>query len=252
MTDKSNVFDDNKDKNLSNPQDSNTPPNTTNVFEEQLSTIKRPDGTQMYNNVEEALKGASHAQEYIPQLRTQVAEKDQKILELQAELEKRAAVEEVVDRFTASTNTTAEQPTPEAVSSLTEDKVLELATKAANELRTNEQYDVNEQTVSKVISDKFGEKSLEYLQGKASELGSSVEELRAISRKNPAMAMSLLNIQHQAAPAGVNTSSVNVPPTDNEQPAPPPALSWVNGTKQVSTDFESAKSAIYGKYGVET
>ena len=73
------------------PQETPAPaPAAADPFADQLKAIVDPaTGAQKYSNVSDAFKGLEHAQNYIPTLKSEISDKDAKLAELQAELDKR-------------------------------------------------------------------------------------------------------------------------------------------------------------------
>jgi len=245
MTDQSNVFN-NTNTSQGDPQP--TPPSNTSLFTDQLASITNEDGTQKYNTVEDALKGTKHAQEYIPQLKSQLSEKEAEVIALKAKLESQGTLEDVVSRLTEQPKTPEAESQPAPTATLTEESVMQLI----NNNKAKEQADLNEQAVSASLAEKYGDKAPEMLQAKANELGSTVQELQKIARNNPTMVMSFF----QTKPIQVNNptpSSMNVPPSSGEQaPARPKALDLLKGTNNEASDaFKGSMAATLKRLGVQ-
>lgn len=242
MTDQSDVFNNNQPQ--GNPQQ--TAPASTNPFSDHLASITNEDGTQKYGTVEDALKGAKHAQEHIPQLKSQNSTLEAENIALKAQVAQQGTLEDVVSRLTAQSNQPDAGSPPALPAGMTEESVVQLI----NNIKVNDQAVSNEKSVQEILVEKFGSKANEMVQAKAQEMGTTVQHLQEIARTSPTMALSLF----QAAPTQTTqsvSSSVVMPAASDPTPVRPKVLDLLSGSSGVSDTFKASKAETYRKLGVE-
>ena len=168
-------------------------PNT--LFADQLAGIKSPEGTQKYTSVEDALKGASHAQDYILQLQNELATaKDA--------ASKGTAMTDVME---ALAQTTQEAVVPTATG-LGEADASKLFKKMYDDQQVQAANTANELDVSKSLIEQYGDKAREVLSSKAVELGVTADYFKELSRTSPVAAKQLLGLSTKT-PAGISTAT---------------------------------------------
>ena len=218
-----------------------------------LKSIQNEQGQQKYDSLPKALEGLAHAQQYIPQLKTELQIKEQELATLKAELEKRAAVEDVVTRLTAQQKEHQDQGTPPQSSGLNEEAVLQLVQQALGQAKQQDQAKVNQAQVQQALSAKFGEKSREVVEQKARELGTTPAELGQLASRNPAMVLALFNTSAQPG-VKPTTGSINIPPTYTNEyvPLEKPTKSLLSGaTSREQKEFMAkVKADTYARLGV--
>lgn len=244
MTDQSNVFNTEE-----TPQ---TNPATTVTLEDQLKMIKNETGEQKYDSVPKALEALQHSQSFISTLKDESSIKDAEIAALKEELAKRAAVEDVVSKLSASQETD-NQSDPQ-VQGLDEAGVAEIFNKLSAEQAAAKAAKENESAVNQALLGKFGDKAGEMVAAKAAELGMSVEGLQQLSRTSPAAALQLFQA---GTPKDVKptTGSYTIPA--NQQPQEEiklPEKSLLRGAKSKDQiDFlRQLRDKAYKKHGIET
>jgi hypothetical protein len=228
---------------------------SSNPYADQLGGIKDPStGAQKYGNVEEALKGLSNAQEYIPQLKSEISDKDNKIQELQAELDKRSSVEDVVSRLTANQNQdTPPQETPQ-VAGLDEQAVQQLVYSLLSEKEQETALKSNRTRVNQKLNELYGEKAPEVIATKAGELGLTPEKLGELASESPDVVLALFNSAPQSTGASPTTTShTNTGYKPPEAPLEKPTKSLLQGAtaKEQEAYMLEIQKQVYEKYGVE-
>ena len=176
------------------------------LFSDQLAGIKDENGRQKYADVNTALTSLGHAQGHISNLENQVAE-------LQGQLNQQQGMEQVLERIEASRQTNTEQP---SVNGLSKADVLAIVQqKEAAEIAY-----ANEVAVTKALTEKFGDKAMEQLELKASELGVNVDFLQSIAQKSPKAVLNYFEVSStpnsNPTSGGVNTEALNT----NVAPSP--------------------------------
>lgn len=232
---------------------------TVNPFEDQLKGITNEEGKQKYATLEEALKGLAHAQSYIPELKDNLSHKEQEIARLQAELQERKSVEDVVSRLASQGGQPAPESTPQAAQGLTIDEVdklveqrLQAVQQQSEEAKLKAKEQDNITQVSNALAAKFGDKASEVVGNKAKELGMSSAELQSMAGKNPNLVLTLFNTQTQAPKP--TTTSVNIPPVNPSQPElarPEKSLLLGATSKQQKEYYEKVKADVYARLNIQ-
>lgn len=227
-------------------------PSQASAFTDQLSKIRNEKGEQKYNSVDTALEALSHSQSYIPQLKTDLEAKEAEIARLTEELNKRAAVEDVVTKLTAQQ---AQPETTPQVSGLNEQDVLNLVQNFSTKQQQEQAALANEKKVSDALFGQYGEKTQEVVSTKAAELGMTVEALQNLSRTSPQAALQLFgSVSGKTAPR--TSGSVNIPPsyTTNSTDVAPPEKSLLRGasTKEQIDYLRKIRESVYQKHNIES
>lgn len=240
---------------FSNTENTSTPaqaqPASTNPFADQLAGIKKEDGNPKYDSVDKALEALQHSQAYIPELKSTIETKDQEIARLQAELEKRQSVEDVVSRLAQSKPEADTQTAP--LQGMTAEDIEALVQSKLEGNAQQAKAQANVQQVSQALSTKFGDKAAEIVTAKAKELGTSVQELEKLSSQNPNMVLAFFNTQ--PSPTLSQTHGSVVPPTvkpQQEDLAPPERSLLAGATGSMQKDyFNKCRARVYQKFDVK-
>lgn len=180
------------------PQEGGTPqtPASTDPFADLLSSVKNERGEQKYKDIPSAFEGLRNAQEFIPQLKQQLDSYKAEIENLKAELNKRAGIEDVLSKLTASQN----QSQPAA--GVDQEQVLALVRQAVENTLTVRESEAtknaNITTVVSTIKEKYGDKSEEVFYAKASQLGLSRDEMNRLAAQNPKVVLQLFDAPRQS------------------------------------------------------
>lgn len=227
------------------------PTQNTNVFSDQLKSIVNENGEQKYTSVDEALKGLSHSQQYIPQLQSQLSEKDAELATLREELSKRQSVEDVVSRLTAQKQEASEPiaaPQQPVDNSLNEEAVLNIVAQYSQQQQAASVAVNNQKLVSDTLEQKFGTKAGEVVAAKASELGLTPERIGQIASESPAAALAMFG-QTSVDTKPVNTGTTfsggqrSLGETKREAPKAPSGqrhtttADWVNYISQMREEI---------------
>lgn len=225
-------------------------PESTNVFTDQLKNIVNESGEQKYDSVDKALEALKHSQSYIPELKTTLSAKDQEIQALKEELAKRAAVEDVVAKLTAEKG--QQESTPQA-QGLGKQEVEQLFQDFSAQQMAAQSEEQNEKSVSDSLLSTYGDKTGEVVAAKAAELGMSVEDLKALSRKSPQAAMAIFNVKPGSAPK-YSSGSINIPPNqkvEDELRKPEKSLLQGASTKDQVDYLREIRRRVYKKYDIQ-
>lgn len=167
-----------------------------------LAGIKNESGVQKYNSVEDALKGAAHAQEYIATLKREKEEAERRLQEatrtasevqskLSEQEELKRTVQELTQKFSQNQSTSDKAISPEAIAELVNSQL----TQREQQLLAKS----NQTAVVNALKAKFGEKAEEQYNQAAAELGLSVAEMNALAGKSPKAVLKALGIAEQQA-----------------------------------------------------
>jgi hypothetical protein len=203
MTDQSLFNQDNTQNTPANP----ATPAQPNPLADLLSQIKNANGEAKYKTVEDALIALKHSQEFIPQLQTQLSQKDQELAEARKIAERVAEAERTLEQLIKPS--APAQP----AATVAPDDIADIVTRKLTEIETAKSQKENLTTVITAITSKFGPESEQVFYSKGKELGLSVQELNALAAKTPKAVLSLFGLTEAPAqprasstPSGINTS----------------------------------------------
>ena len=207
MSDPTNIF-----ANTNSPAtpDNNGAPSTApNVQQDQavltlLSEIKNERGEPKYKSLPDALNALKHSQEYIPQLSTQLAQKDAELTTARAAA---AKIEELERSLLALTRQS--EPTTTPVAGMTAEQVAEIVNRTLTDSQKQSQALANTQTVATALQSKLGTEAESQYKAKAEEMGISVQELNVLAAKSPKMVLSMFGASAPVATGAPMTSTVN-------------------------------------------
>lgn len=225
-------------------------PASLDAFSDKLKDIRNEAGEQKYDSLDKAIEALKHSQEYIPELKSNLSQKDQEIENLKAELQKKAALEEVVEKLTAKQ---AEQSSNPQASGLDEQAVLNLVQDFTQKQEQSKTLAENEASVSAALFEKFGDKTTEIVKSKAEELNMSVEDLKALSQKSPAAALGLFSVATtpSAQPTGTSVRSP-LGTQDNAELAPPEKSMLLGASTKDQVDYlRKVRDHVYKQFDVQ-
>lgn len=209
MADQPSIFEPNTATQPNTPAGSNPAgaPNSGTEYADLLSTIKNERGEQKYASLAEALVGLKHAQEYIPSLKAEQAQKDAEIANLRATAERVQTLEESIAALTSQRNVDTTQGQP----AFDENKLADIVNRT---LTKREEQAVQQSNLASVVSSlqqSFGADAEKKFYDKATEMGMSVVEMNTLAAKSPKAVLTMLGV-NQAAPRQNNnptSSTVN-------------------------------------------
>lgn len=249
MPDQANVFDDKPVE----PQQQQQSTTSTPDYSDLLKLVRNESGEQKYDSIPKAFEGLAHAQQYIPQLKNELLQKDAEIANLREQLSKTTALEEVVSRITAQQQAPVKDE-PTVTSGLDPRAVEDLVKNILQQTKQQESAESNILKVQQALTAKYGDKTVEMLEAKAQELGTTRQELGQLASKNPAMVLALFGTQ---APTGAKptTSSVVIPSsyTPPVETLKRPEKSLLSGatSKEQEAFMAKVKADVYARYGIQ-
>lgn len=243
-----NIFDEGTGK----PPVENKPQVPVDKYADLLKSIKNENGEQKYDSIEKALEALGHSQSFIPQLKSQLTEKETELQRISAELSQRETVEQVVQRLIA--NKHDGEGDPPAAKGLDEQAVMKLVQQTLQQTEQTRSVERNRNTVQEALKAKFGDKAGEAVAQKAAELGTSPKELGDLASKNPNLVLALFNTQGTKEPS-ITTGNIHLPPSLNKPPElTRPEKSILSGatTKDQKAFMEKVRASVYAKHGIES
>lgn len=223
-----------------------------NAYEDLLKGIKNEQGLPKYATIDEALKALQHSQEYIPQVKTQLTQKDQELADLRAKLEQHASLEDVVSRLTKPTQTDTKDDRPN-VSGLDESAVMKLVQQQLERNQQTLSATANQQQVESALKAKYGDRTVDVVKQRAAELGLTPQALGELSSKSPQAVLALFNTQGPQGPKPT-TSSVNTSGFNQQQPAlerPTKSLLTGASTKEQAAYMAKIREDVHRKNGID-
>lgn len=181
-----------------------------------LMSIKNENGEPKYRTLQDAIVALKHSQEYIPQLKLTLSQREQELETARREAARVAEVERSLEELTQSKNTPA---TPG--SGLTEENIADLVTKTITRREQEAVRKANLKTVVDAVGSKFGTEAEKMFYGKAKELGLSVQEFNEFAAKSPTAVLALLDVRVDTRSAlsptqsSVNTAGLQPNPNSN-------------------------------------
>jgi len=196
----------NPDGNPITPGGTSTPPNALidPAIATLLGDIKNERGEPKYKSLHDALVALQHSQTYIPQLTTQIAARDQELVDARAAAARVAELERSVLELTQRST----PPASTTPAGLTEEQVAELVTRS---LTAREQETIATQNAAQVVAslrNAFGTEAETKYNAQAAEMGISVAELNALAAKSPKVVLKMFNVL-AAAPVAPTHGTVN-------------------------------------------
>lgn len=251
MTDQSNVFSEPVVK--QEQQEVNSSQSSDQAYADLLKQIKNEQGQQKYDSLPKALEGLVNAQQYIPQLKTELQQKEAELAELRAKMASQQSIEEVVSRLAAKPNQTEVVEKPSTPAGLDEKAVMDLLEQRLREREQTAKFETNTQQVQSALVAKYGDKTQEVVAARAKALGVTAQELGKLASQNPAMVLELFNT---SAPKGPNptTSSMNTSgfqaPAQTELQRPAKSLLSGATSKQQAEFMREIKARVYARNGI--
>jgi hypothetical protein len=212
MSDQTSIF--NGNTNTETPPNTsvnsnNTNANSENDFTTLLGSIKNEAGLPKYKDTAEALNGLKHAQEYIPQLKGELSNKDRELETLRNEVLRLKTVEETVLKLTERQENAGN--TNPAV--FDEQKLADMISRTLSQKETEASQKANLSSVVSALQQSFGADAEKTFYSKAAEMGMTVAQINALAATSPSAALTLLGVKGKVVPqeqkpqtSGVNTS----------------------------------------------
>lgn len=176
-----------------------------------LGSIKNEHGVQKYATIEEALKGLANAQEYIPQVKSQLSSKDAELAALKAELDKRKAVEDVIASLQPKQPEPVVEQTSQPSQGLSAEDIQRYVEQALNQSKAKDIQVSNTSKVRTALVSKYGEKAQEVATARAAELGLTMDALNTLAASSPDAALALLGASAPVSSGAPVRSSVTLP-----------------------------------------
>lgn len=215
-----------------------------------LGSIKNEHGVQKYATIEEALKGLANAQEYIPQVKTQLSVKDQELAALKEELAKRKAVEDVIASLQPKQPEPVVEPTSPPSQGLSTEDVAKLVQEQLNASKVKEVQTSNTSKVRAALVSKYGEKAQEVAASRISELGMSMDDLNRLAASSPDAALALLGASAPVPTGAPVRSSVSLPPVERQVSlAPEKSLMRGASSKDIASYMAKLKQDALQRHG---
>lgn len=237
-----------QDKPVDQPVVPASPTASPDVFANQLALITNERGEPKYASLDKAIEALKHSQEYIPQLKTQLTEKDAELQQLREALAKSAGVEETIARLSQQRQ---EDHLP-ATSGLDENSVLALVQKTLSQRDQQSVRDSNLISVSTALTTKYGDKAREVLSAKAQELNMSLEQMKALSQDNPALVLTLFQTSVSAPTGAPQRSSVQLEQRQEERQVPKKSMLRGSSMKEQAAYMKQIRDEIYRKHGIDS
>lgn len=256
MADQPGVFDEQPKQTPSSGDGSNpaeTTQSSTDVFADQLASIKNEEGKPKYDSVEKALSGLANAQDYIPQLKGELSQKDEEVTNLKRELERMGSIDDVVSRLTAGAEqeTVTEEQPPQNPG--LDDEQLEAKLASLLDKRTQESVaSSNQELVNSKLNELYGDRAAEIVKDKAAEYGFTPQQLGDLAKQSPKAVLKMFDQSGSSGPtpttSGHNMSAGLKPKVSLERPEKSLLL---GATSKAQKDYwAKVKADVYERHGI--
>lgn len=178
-----------------------TPPVTSDPLADLLKDIKNEKGEPKYRDPLEALNGLKHAQEFIPQLKSQLTDKESEISRLREEVNRLKEVEASVAQLTQQQSTSP----PTAATGVTEEQIADLVARTMTKKDNENLQKQNLATVVSTLQSVLGADAEKTFYAKAAEFGMSQEEINVLAATKPKAVLTMFGINGTTAPKAQST-----------------------------------------------
>jgi hypothetical protein len=221
------------------------PQKQTPDYNQMLGMIVNAEGKAKYTTVEDALKGASHAQVHIATL-------EQELATLKSSLGDSKKVEDLIATLQSQKND--DNPTSDnGQKTLSETDIQMLIKNTLTDINSQSTQQANIASVTGKFKELYGEKASETLYSKAEDLGMSKADINGLIAKNPTAAFRVLGIDNKSkTDVNVNKSSVNTENFNQSTPPPPVSSMGYVSTKQLTSNWLESKKRTLERLGLES
>lgn len=242
------------------PAGGNQNPSSTNGGEgnDLLKSIVNENGEPKYKSIGDALSALKHAQEFIPQLKSENEQYRNQLTQANEELAKSAGALKALDRLAQPQAMEADRPVAQAQKEEAPN-LDELVNDAISRHETRKQQQANISKVTSALSEKYGEKAGQVFYDKAKELGLDKDTMNQLAAKSPTAVLKYFQTEGTASStASPSTSSVKSESIKQPKPVfngslPLPQKSMMAGasTQDLVQEIRRHRAAVYEKYGIQ-
>lgn len=235
------------------PSPTEQPIASVDAFANQLFAIKNERGEPKYTSLSTALDALKHSQDYIPQLKSQNEQYAAEMARLQAELDKRASLEEQLAKFTSRPVEPASQTREPEPVQFDENTVQELVQRTLNQERAKTTVAQNLSEVRTALVAKYGDKAQEEVASRAAALGMTMEQVDAMASSAPKALLQLFSASTQTSTGAPQRSTVQLPNGQRQEGVKHPGKSLLRGAKATElTDFmRQIRDEVYKENGID-
>lgn len=231
-------------------------------FSDLLSSVKNEEGKQKYADIPTAIEGLKNAQDYIPQLKQQLEERDSKLAQLEAELNARSSVEEQVSKLLnqepaqpqETPNVAPQQPEAPLGSGLSEEQAKALFSQMLSEKSQVDTATSNRQLVNEKLVGQYGNQTAHVVKSKLETLGVTPEQFEKLSAETPQVVLSMFATDPSKPstpkPSSINTSAFSQPEASLEKP--PKSLMRGSSTKEQIEYLRKVREDVYKRFDVQS
>ena len=219
------------------------------LFADQLTNIKGPDGQPKYESVPKALDALGNSQVHIGKLEDEAKAKDAELVQLRDQVARNEAVEDVVSRLTAKDEQV--QATPQS-NGLDQEAVLNLVNKALNAEKTEVVKQDNLNSVYSALTNKYGDKARDVIADKIKSLNTTTENLKSLASENPNLVLALFEAGN-APPSNPTSSNMSFPtdPTGPKELEKPNKSLLSGATAKDQAEFmDDIRKKVYEEHGI--
>lgn len=172
-----------------------TPPNdpSSNVYADLLNSIKNERGEPKYKDVQTALDALKHSQEFIPQIKTELEQKNAELERLRAEAARVKELEDTLLKLSSGQQPPQQTQTP-APQGLSTDDVAKIVSQTLDKQAKEKTAKENTQSVVQKMAEAFGADAEKVFYQKAKEFGLTEQQVNDLAAQSPQAVFNLYGI----------------------------------------------------------
>ena len=201
-----------------------------------LKGIVNERGEQKYATIEDALKGAAHAQSHIRDQAQALREREARDAQRDAEL---AALKASVEKFTQPKQPPVQEPAQQGIS---EDEIGQMLERRLTAREQEALARTNQQKVVQAMKGAFGDQAQEMFYQKAQELGLDEAAINTLAARSPQAVLTMFGVK--GAPANSGTMAPIQTRQNTQVEVPNGDTSFIGREKSVSRLGEGHERTI--------
>lgn len=172
-----------------NQQQNNVQTDTPSPMDDLLKGITNEQGKQKYSSVDEALRGAAHAQEHIRNLTTKHQTLERQLAQREAEFEE--LKRQVAERFTKKEDPLASKPEHKEFNPEDFEAIVERKLQQAEAVKIAQ---ANQAQVVQALKKQFGDKAEEVFYSKAAEYAMDKDSINQLAARSPQAVLAMFGV----------------------------------------------------------
>ncbi len=232
------------------------PASEPNPVGDLLAGIKNERGEVKYNTIEEALRGAAHAQNKITEDQAAMAQLQQELITVREEAAQLKGALNVKDLIKPQAQEPVQESSPAIPTGLSEAETVELFNKLTVKRTEQSAQATNVATVVDKLKEKYGSQANEVFYKRAADMNMTNDQMNTLAATSPTAALSFFESVEakELNPTQTSVTTTNVPASTTlvDGKLPMGAKSMLIGatSDETKAEFARHKAAVYEKFGI--